>query len=76
MADTRRKNVQWTLPTPVTDWDQVNSALLMDIRDELQTLNRTMSCSRVIDMANAMIQMNRRLERNYRIVSKRRKAKS
>lgn len=75
MSYKRHKNVQWNLPEQPLDWTQVNSALLMDIRDELQALNRVIYCPNVQKMALAMIEMNRRLERNYRLALKRRKAK-
>ena len=43
----RHANVQWKLPEGepdgqggrTHDWDSVHAALLMDLRDELQTLN-------------------------------------
>lgn len=45
----RFKNVQWGLPGKDTDptvpWEVIRTALLMDIRDELQELNATMRCS-------------------------------
>lgn len=47
MADNRLKNVLWEpgengrAPT----WERVRVALLMDIRDELQQLNRVLACS-------------------------------
>jgi hypothetical protein len=44
MADTRKKNVNWQLPERLVTWDQVNTALLMDIRDELQQLNSVFAC--------------------------------
>jgi hypothetical protein len=46
--DTRHKNGNWALPTTpdgrIEAWDYVKIALLMDIRDELQTLNRLLGC--------------------------------
>jgi len=51
MTDTRRRNETWavaqsdgTIPT----WERVGIAVLMDIRDELQTLNRLLSCQSFI----------------------------
>ena len=45
--DTRHKDKRWTLDVAddgrVKTWQQVEIALLMDIRDELQTLNQTLS---------------------------------
>lgn len=50
----RWKNVQWAIGgadrreehTPASDM-QASVAILMDLRDELQTLNRVFSCSQV-----------------------------
>lgn len=42
MADTRHKNVTWNVGD--TTWDGVKVAVLMDIRDELQKLNRVFEC--------------------------------
>jgi hypothetical protein len=43
-------------------WQQITVAVLMDIRDELQQLNRTLGCSRVWRMADAMIALNNRVK--------------
>jgi len=47
MADRRHRNVAWNLAPSNADGSvpsgTVTNALLMDIRDELQTLNRTLS---------------------------------
>lgn len=41
----RHKDAEWNLPGPsVTTWEQASVAVLMDIRDELKALNRTMQC--------------------------------
>jgi hypothetical protein len=41
----RHKNVDWKLPDgPMQNWEQVYTAVLMDIRDELQALNRKLDC--------------------------------
>jgi hypothetical protein len=39
----RKKNLDWNLPE-VNSWDSIKVAILMDIRDELQTLNRLLAC--------------------------------
>lgn len=48
MSDTRHRNCHWILPTDadgrVERWEYVSIAVLMDIRDELQTLNRLLGC--------------------------------
>lgn len=43
MEKSRHKNVQWIFDESPT-WAQVHVAVLMDIRDELQQLNRTLAC--------------------------------
>ena len=51
MSDTRRKNTNWKIkvdPGGVATFDQAKLAVLMDIRDELQALNRIMSCSNTL----------------------------
>jgi hypothetical protein len=63
VSDTRHKNAQWNIRASADNtvhWDGVQVAVLMDIRDELQTLNATLGCYRVRDMADAMIRMERR----------------
>ena len=40
----RYKNANWRLDDPVTNWEQVYIAVLMDIRDELQTLVKIFQC--------------------------------
>jgi hypothetical protein len=41
----RYKDVNWTLPEgQIGTWQQVEVAVLMDIRDELKTLNALLRC--------------------------------
>jgi len=49
MADRRRRGIQWYVADDAGELypdmrDGVTAALLMDIRDELQTLNRLLAC--------------------------------
>lgn len=60
MADTRHKNIKWILPDPAP-WDAVKTAVLMDIRDELQkvvtelqSLNRVFNCSNFLALPTAV----------------------
>lgn len=40
----RHKNAQWNLPEPKLEtWEQAGIALLMDLRDELQSMNQKLS---------------------------------
>lgn len=43
----RHANIDWNLPegTPTHQWSSIHAALLMDLRDELQRLNRLLQCS-------------------------------
>lgn len=41
----RYKDSDWNLPGPKCQtWEQAQTAVLMDIRDELRALNRTLNC--------------------------------
>lgn len=42
-VDTRYAHCDWDLGSPIT-WGKVQLALLMDIRDELQKLNKLLRC--------------------------------
>lgn len=48
MASKRFENRNWTFPVNsegnITEWEHVSIAVLMDIRDELQKLNRVLAC--------------------------------
>lgn len=41
----RHYNCDWNLPEKLTTWEEVQVALLMDIRLELTKLNRLLNCS-------------------------------
>jgi hypothetical protein len=43
----RRKNIEWATPDAL-DWQHASIEVLMDIRDELQTLNRLLGCQNFI----------------------------
>ena len=40
----RHAGVDWTIPDKPQSWEQVNTAVLMDLRDELKRLNALLSC--------------------------------
>jgi hypothetical protein len=67
----RFKNVDWDLSaTPsggIKTWDAVHIAVLMDIRDELQALNRVMQCPNVQRGFRAMERMDRRLAKDIKL---------
>ncbi len=46
-VDRRCRNISWEVADPNGDiptWERISIAVLMDIRDELQRLNRTLDC--------------------------------
>lgn len=69
----RHKNGNWTLNDPVKTWDEVQAALLMDIRDELKELNRTLACYRVSRMSDDINRIDRRLQKAGVLLNRRRK---
>lgn len=58
MADTRHKDGNWRIPTTsngaVETWDGVKIALLMDLRDELQKLNRLLHCHNFVGIPQTL----------------------
>lgn len=64
MADTRKKNVNWKLhvyENGSVPHHDANLAVLMDIRDELQAVNRKLDCWRIQRMFRTLERMDRRL---------------
>lgn len=53
----RHKDVDWNLPTNLASWEQAHITVLMDIRDELKQLNRTLSCRNFLDLPRVMQQV-------------------
>lgn len=72
MARHARQN--WNLPDKAQDWNQVAVAVLMDIRDELQTLVRLANCYRIPRALDAMIELGAEARRKKRAQVKKRKA--
>ena len=75
MVDKRQKNKSWTVTNDngsVTDWQQVNVAVLMDIRDELQSVVRLLNCHRIPRALDAVVAMHKQGVK--RRVSRKRKA--
>jgi hypothetical protein len=51
--DRRKKNRNWNVAEAdgsVPTWDRIQLAVLMDIRDELQELNRLLGCRNFIEI--------------------------
>jgi len=64
----RHRNGNWNLPDgKVETWDQVQVAVLMDIRDELQKLNRLMECSNVRAGFIALQRIDKRLAKKVKL---------
>lgn len=77
MPDTRKKNANWNLNVDsagrVSNAD-AQLAVLMDIRDELQALNRLANCYRIPRALDAMHELGVEARRKKRNAAKKRKA--
>ena len=76
-TDTRYKNFVWIIPSEANpSFEGAQLAVLMDIRDELQQLNRLLQCSNFIDIPLMLdeIVINTRPKRRT-AATKRRKVK-
>lgn len=69
----RNRNKEWYCgddyhnPGAKIHYDQAQLAVLMDIRDELQALNRVMQCHNVQRGFRAMERMDRRLAQEVKL---------
>lgn len=62
----RYASVEWELPETngkLTDWQKVEIAVLMDIRDELKMLNRLLHCSNFTGMPAQLRTISRHVAR-------------
>lgn len=78
MSDTRRKNVDWLVAEPngqVQTWERAGIAVLMDIRDELQSLNRLLACPNFTGIPRTLTHIRRATEGARRDVKQRRRKK-
>lgn len=64
----RHANVQWNLPegkpsggTTVHSYEAIHSALLMDIRDELQKLNALLHCPNFVGIPTTLTTISRKM---------------
>jgi len=57
MARHNRADVAWRIPTDTPSTDQAQLAVLMDIRDELQTIRRLAQCHRIPRALDAMTEL-------------------
>ena len=70
MADRRGRNYNWwpldekgEAPT----WERVNTAILMDIRDELKRLNAAIYCQNFIQIPRVLRDIRRNTTRKKRV---------
>lgn len=57
MGDLRCKNANWNIhaaPDGTVSYEKAHLAVLMDIRDELQTLNLLLGCRNFTDIPNVL----------------------
>lgn len=70
MTNRRHKNGNWQLAPAGDDGtvpnDSVTHALLMDIRDELQALNRVFACWRFQGIPHTLERIDRRIQKRWR----------
>lgn len=62
MDDTRKKNVDWAIlrnTNGTTSAETASLAVLMDIRDELQKLNRVFECHNFLRISQTLEQIRR-----------------
>lgn len=77
MPDTRKKNVSWKLHTNAdgtTPNMDAQLAVLMDIRDELQTIRNLAQCYRIPRALDAMHELGVEARRKKRAAAAKRKA--
>lgn len=65
MADTRHKNRVWNTGEggDSVTWNGAQLAVLMDIRDELQTLTRILGCTNFLNMPHELRALRRAVDR-------------
>lgn len=66
-----RTNVEWQTPAENFTWDHAGIEVLMDIRAELQALNRVMQCHNVQRGFRALERMDRRLAQEVKLKTRR-----
>lgn len=56
----------WTLPFPLQNWAQVRVALLMDIREELEQINRFLRCQDFLQIPHTLAKIERNMVKKPR----------
>ena len=62
----RHKDATWNLSEPVKSWEEINCALMMDIRDELKRLNTLLHCSNFVGIPSTLTAINGKLRKPRR----------
>lgn len=75
MADKRKKDKNWAVANDegkTLSWDEVQVAVMMDIRDELKRLNAVLHCPNFLDIPHKLerIKRNTTKKRKPRVVAK------
>jgi hypothetical protein len=79
MTDKRQKDANWIVTNAdgtVTSWEQVQAAVLMDIRDELKRLNNVLQCPNFIAVPSKLDAIKSELRQVRLNTRKRRKLKA
>jgi len=63
----RHKRADWPLPAQVENWEQVAVAVLMDIRDELQTIRALAQCGRIPRALDAVARLDKRMAKKVKL---------
>lgn len=64
MTDRRKKDIEWDVAEKdgsVPTWERAQLAVLMDIRDELQRLNRLLHCQNFVAIPRKLDAIARKL---------------
>jgi hypothetical protein len=71
MIDRKFRNVNWRLRAKddgvVENWETLHAALLMDIREELQILNKLLASRRMATMPRLLERIDRRLAKHVKL---------
>ncbi len=59
----RHRNTDWSLPDPIGTYDQAQTAVLMDIREELQKLNSHLRCPNFVSIPKELRAIKRNTTR-------------
>ena len=63
----RHKNQIWELPEKLTQYDQAQLAVMMDIRDELKTLNQLLHCYKFKEFPAILKRIDKRIARKVKL---------